>query len=102
MVNTEASQVAPQFSIVGQPQYIDFMKFSTLVGQEQKKYELIVIQFDMQLTTLQQAFRQRHTGVYKWFQTYMKKSIGENSIELDEFVMAIRNLQCYQVTDQDT
>ena len=32
----------------------------------------------------------------------MKKSIGENSIELDEFVMAIRNLNCFQVTDTDT
>ena len=34
MINTEASQVATHFSIVGQPQYIDYMKFSSVIGQE--------------------------------------------------------------------
>lgn len=29
----------------------------------------------------------------------MKKSIAENALELDEFIMAIRGLQCYQVTE---
>ena len=43
MINTEASQIATHFAVMGQPQYIDFMKFSSVIGQEQKKYELIVM-----------------------------------------------------------
>ena len=55
--------------------------------------------FDSELRDLHQSLRSRHTGIYKWFQTYMKKAIQENSLEFDEFSMAVKALNCYQVTD---
>ena len=67
LTNVEAAQLASQFGIMGQPQLIDQMKFSTLVSQEQRKFEQILSSFDMELRELQKQLRQRHTGVYKWF-----------------------------------
>ena len=51
----------------------------------------------MELDTLAKQFRVRHTGVYKWFQTYMRSSPVDNSLIFQEFEQAVRNLCSQQI-----
>ena len=49
-------------------------------------------------------FKLRHTGVYKWFQTYMRASPIDNSLvfgEFDQAVRAVGGAQIVPVTIQD-
>ena len=52
LTNAEASQLAHQFGVMGQPQLIDQTKFSTLISQEQRKFEQILNSFDVELREL--------------------------------------------------
>lgn len=42
-----------------------------MISQEQRKFEGILQQFDIELRELQKQLKLRHTGVYMWFKTYM-------------------------------
>jgi len=59
---------------------------------------MIVARYAQELTLILQSLRQRHTGVYKWFQPYMRVAVNENCITAEEFGQACQVLNIYQVT----
>ena len=55
--------------------------------------------YDVELRLLQDSLRSRHTGTYKWFQTHARTFQQENCLSYDEFMQAIKSLNCPQVVD---
>ena len=100
--NAEAAQLASHFAFSGNPNYVDFGKFSAVVQSEQLKFTQLLQHFDVELRLLQDSLRSRHTGTYKWFQTHARTFQQENCLSYDEFMQAIKSLNCPQVVDNRT
>ena len=49
MKNAEASQLVQFFSVAGNPTLLDFNRFSTLIMAEQRKYDSLLLKYDMEL-----------------------------------------------------
>ena len=76
---------------------MNFAKFVDAVTKESTRFDAILRIHSMELDTLAKQFRVRHTGVYKWFQTYMRTSPVDNSLIFQEFEQAVRNLCSQQI-----
>ena len=79
---------------------MNFAKFVDAVTKESTRFDAILRIHSMELDTLAKQFRVRHTGVYKWFQTYMRSSPVDNSLIFQEFEQAVRNLCSQQIMPQ--
>ena len=51
--NAEASQLAQFFSVASNPTLFDFGRFSQLITNEQRKYDSLLLKYDMELRLLQ-------------------------------------------------
>lgn len=87
MTQQEGNELANHFSLaaMGMPMLVDFMTFATKISQETHKFDQLIRNYDLEIKELGKQFRERHTGIFKYFQPYAKMAPHESCLHFQEF-----------------